>query len=272
MMDGKVAFVALTYSDWKQTEFMEKWFDETVPGWSLYIHPKERLRCPVFQKYVIDQKMIVPTNWGQYSLVEATCNLLRVALRDPENRQFVLISDSHLPVNSMAKTLEVLESFPGICCSSSPKTLVKNRFLKMMNASARDHQSGKIPYKLEHAVFVSQWFVCDRSAAEAFVAAEEKYRGLFKPRNVSLADEMWFSMTSNMLKLAWNNKMSCYYTRELETSRTLIQAGHRKLPCTWDSIPDSMILEMRKKSIPFIRKVCDVTKFNPVMILNDTLA
>jgi hypothetical protein len=61
-----------------------------------YIHPKTKVVHPELEQYVISP--LIPTEWGKYSIVEATLALLRVAYSNPENEWFVLLSYDAYPL------------------------------------------------------------------------------------------------------------------------------------------------------------------------------
>ena len=89
----KFAFLFLTYDNINNSEHIIKFIDKD----NLYIHPKfpGNLKSNL-KKYVISD--LVKTEWGKYSIVKATINLLKEAYKNKDNEYFILLSSDSYPI------------------------------------------------------------------------------------------------------------------------------------------------------------------------------
>ena len=113
----------------------------------IYIHPKSIERVAAkYRKYVI--ATVLPTKWGDYSLVAATIELLRAALENPQNEFFVLCSGDSVFIATPAMIARFLPQYSMFA------------FIEKKRAE----------YK------TSQWFTLTRTDAETIVNTAAKYR------------------------------------------------------------------------------------------------
>jgi hypothetical protein len=249
----KVAFLALTYGTFEKYELMRRFFNGADSGlYNLYIHNKEDLRDEYFAKYRIKDK-IQDTQWGHHSLVDATLLLLKEALADPCNTRFVLISDSHLPLHSMKTTCRILQEHHGLYFSVLDQQMASHRFYKMfvMPQGSPVH----IPISSKCAEFVSQWFVCDRLAAESFLEADREYGHLFDRSRITYADESWFAVMANHLKIPYTDCSFCYWNWKLASEKIMTDKGCKMYPHTFAEVTREFIDSQRDDGKLFIRKV-----------------
>lgn len=268
MNNGKVAFLALTYKSFQKEDLMKRFFDESQKElYNLYIHSKEDISGNYFHKYVIDSSLRIPTAWGYYSLVQATCILLKEALKDPSNQKFILISDSHLPLYNMKDMTEILfKEAHVLSFRFLDGRLAKHRFYKMLNFSSSNVID--IPFSVKDASFVSQWFVCNRADAEIFVEAEAKYRNLFDHQCLTLADESWFAIIAKHNKIPYQDRTFCFSDWDWETDEYMISKGCKKNPHTFSKVSNEFIDEQRDSGNIFIRKVHPETYIDEDYILS----
>ncbi|KAH0894903.1 hypothetical protein HID58_057332 [Brassica napus] len=98
--DSKIAFMFLTPGALPFERLWDRFFQEHEGKFSVYIHAsKER---PVhYSRYFVNREIRSDeVVWGRISMVDAERRLLANALRDPTNQQFVLLSDSCVPLRS----------------------------------------------------------------------------------------------------------------------------------------------------------------------------
>ncbi|CAN8229990.1 unnamed protein product [Cochlearia groenlandica] len=97
---SKIAFMFLTPGTLPFERLWDRFFQGHEEKFSVYIHAsKER---PVhYSRYFVNREIRSDeVVWGRISMVDAERRLLSNALRDPTNQQFVLLSDSCVPLRS----------------------------------------------------------------------------------------------------------------------------------------------------------------------------
>lgn len=98
--DKKIAFCFLLYDEVKHRGVWEKFFkgdDYPVPSFNIYAHVKKVTdKTPEW----IEKAKIrtVKTEWCEESLVTAWVNMLKTALKDPNNKYFALLSGECIPL------------------------------------------------------------------------------------------------------------------------------------------------------------------------------
>jgi hypothetical protein len=82
MCQHKVAFLNLSLNSFNHRIIWNSFFEQGDKDiFNLYIHSKDK-KCFLFKDYFI--KNTVPTKWGHFSLVEATIELMKTALKDEQ--------------------------------------------------------------------------------------------------------------------------------------------------------------------------------------------
>jgi Core-2/I-Branching enzyme len=106
-----IAFCFLTIGDIKHESSWIHFFEsiEDKSRYNIYINSKTPLKSSYFQKYAIENPY-TNTKWGTPSLVYATLHLFRAALKNTENKYFVLLSDSCIHVNEFSKVEDFIKT------------------------------------------------------------------------------------------------------------------------------------------------------------------
>jgi hypothetical protein len=270
-MSKKIAFIALTYNTFQKEELMRRFFDERYSDrYNLYIHPKEDFdMTSTFSKNVIPyDERIHNTEWGYFSLVEATIALLRHALKDPSNEKFILISDSHLPlynINDMCDRLWEEADVTSFEVYDIDK-IAAQRFFRMFKLQKM--RAITIPISLKAAMFVSQWFVCTRKDAATFVDVYDRMRHMFDNENMTLSDECWFGTIANHTMMSWKNRSFCFSDWHWETEQYMIDRGCKRNPHTFGVVTRDNINMYRADGKVFIRKIHSSTLVNEDYLLS----
>jgi len=269
-MIKKIAFLALTYDKFQNEELMRKFFSKKASHlYNLYIHNKNELIDSTFSENCLPKDQIIDTKWGHYSLVRAAVRLMLHALKDSDNEYFVLISDSHCPLYSMKEMHSVVErSFAKLSFSHQPReqSIAKKRFLNSLD-KRRLHYC---PIDINSGKFASQFFVCRRSDAQAFVDNEPKLRKWFDQNCGACQDETYFRSVADYLKLDYQIKGCCHFNFYLYSKREFIESGIRDRPKTYSKISNKMIDILRNKyEYLFIRKICGKTEIDQNYLFND---
>jgi hypothetical protein len=257
-MSKKIAFIALTYNTFQKEELMRRFFDKQYSDrFNLYIHPKVDLNADsLFTSYCIPyNERVHNTEWGYFSLVEATIALLRHGLKDPSNEKFILISDSHLPLYNINDMCDRLWEEADVTCFNVYDTdrFAAHRFFKMFRLQKM--RAIMIPISMKAAMFVSQWFVCTRKDAAAFVDAYDKMHHLFDKDTLTLADECWFGTIANHAMMPWKNRSFCFSDWYWETEQYMVDRGCKKNPHTFGVVTQGNINKYRADGNMFIRKI-----------------
>lgn len=105
----KIAFLFLLVRNPNKIDEWIKFFkNANKKHFSIYVHCSfpNNITEPIFVKNLI--KNIIPTRWGDISLVKAMINLLREAYKDPEITHFHFVSDSCVPLYPFCDTYNMM--------------------------------------------------------------------------------------------------------------------------------------------------------------------
>lgn len=212
--------------------------------YSIVIHPKEtwKVTHPLFHKKICSN--LCRTEWGDWSLVEATLNLLRDGLKDPDNKYFILCSEACIPIQTfdfIYNTLRISDSTIFFCDNFygydydeniMSKYLEKNRYAKQ-----------------------SQWMILKREDAEELIKEEELKLPFSK---VFIPDEHFFINTMIIRNRKWKDGKVTYVNWKLNKGSA---------PKTFIHISQFDLQELenaRKKGWLFARKfhfMSDIDKY-----------
>jgi hypothetical protein len=254
----KFAFLFLTYDNIYNFEHIIKFVDKD----NLYIHPKfpNNINSNL-KKYVISD--LVKTEWGEYSIVKATINLLQEASKNPDNTYFVLLSSDSYPIYDK-KTF--IKNF-----NKLTKNKVNNSCFNFLGSirrisEARDTaglSSAQVllkPGEIENFYKTSQWWILSRNDVQVILDTESKYFKLFQYRKIKSAaiDELYF-LTVLMMEDKNYKYTNCnwMYTKW----KKYVFSMH---PAIINKITDLDLKEIKKNKGLFIRKVTDNFDFIPI--------
>eukprot|EP00257_Ricinus_communis_P009367 XP_002527972.2 uncharacterized protein LOC8282072 [Ricinus communis] len=96
----KIAFMFLTPGSLPFERLWEKFFYGHEDRFSVYVHASREKPLHVSRYFVGRDIRSDKVEWGKISMVEAEKRLLAHALLDPDNQQFVLLSDSCVPLHA----------------------------------------------------------------------------------------------------------------------------------------------------------------------------
>lgn len=107
---SKIAFLFLTIGDVSHPKLWEDYFLECPQKASIYVHPKypKQVSLEWMTKNIISK--LVPTRWGY--LTQAFYQLLQQAYQNSQNKHFIFISDSCIPITKLSVFWEFVSSFP----------------------------------------------------------------------------------------------------------------------------------------------------------------
>ena len=254
---NKIAFLFLTKGDSNVSNIWKYYFkDISTNLYNIYCHPKKKPSQLFLKKNVI--QTIIPTQWGDISLVKATILLLREAFKDENNKFFILVSESCCPVQSFKKLYDKIFSIKKSWIYYQHHDNRYDRYLKM---------DKKLKYIIPFNRFLSQnqWMVLSRLHTSIILKNTDKL-SLFK--NVHAIDEHYFIL---ILLLYYKNmdNLSCVVYNQKITY------------CDWSDIRSSHPKEFKyleastlKKAIVancfFIRKISsDCKVYKEIIFLLD---
>ena len=95
----KIAFLFLVYDEIAHEDLWAKFFEGADPSlYTIYIHYKNNKKLKHFEKYKL--RNCIETKFADISLVHANNLMLREALRDEQNKKFINVSQSCIPLKS----------------------------------------------------------------------------------------------------------------------------------------------------------------------------
>ena len=98
--EDKIAFLFLTRNNLKRLDMWKKFLKGNESRYSIYCHAKEltEVKDTLLKTNLIPEH--IDTCWGCISVVEAYILLMRNALLNPNNKKFILVSESSVPIVS----------------------------------------------------------------------------------------------------------------------------------------------------------------------------
>lgn len=97
----KLCFLFMVYNKLNKPDIWDAFFSNADPSkYSIFVHSKYDIideNSKILQNNLIDERY--ETEWGTWSLVEVQNKLLEIGLKDPLNKKFLFLSDSHVPLH-----------------------------------------------------------------------------------------------------------------------------------------------------------------------------
>ena len=241
----KVAFLNLSLHSFNQERAWGKFFDGgDKDSFNLYIHSKSKKKCR-FSDYYIDKT--IPTGWGHFSLVEATIELIKAALKDEGNEYFSLISDSHFPLYTLDKTISLIkERYPKTTFAKHFSFHTKVKSQKLFKEGIKGYDFGE--YNA-----VCQFFVCRRRDIEVFIETFEHWSQFFVKEKVIFADEFYFLGVAEQLGMHF--KMDQATTYSDWSFRKLPDGKLDRNPRVFNTFNKAMLESYRNQGFLYARKV-----------------
>jgi hypothetical protein len=217
---NKIAFLYLTIDNPNKT------IDYLIKNKNnIYIHPKNEIDKK-YEKYIINK--VIDTNWGTWSLIEATINLLKSALKNVDNDYFILCSgDSYL--------LRKKFDYHGLSCFD---------FVK----------------KQDNYYKSAQWWILNKQDAIIIVKTINKYKYLKNIKFDGAIDEYYFlTVLMNENKNYKYNQFESIYKRWFKIAIT-------KHPVIFNKVTAYDLQDIKKENSIFIRKVLPTFKLKEYQV------
>ncbi len=184
---AKIALCFLVYDKFDCENIWKKWLETNNARFSIYIHSKYSFKTVLNE--AINIVPTVPTEWGGFSLVKATCKLYEHALKDPANKKFVLLSQACIPLKSPDYIYNFL---------MKDNMSYYYNYDTTANALNRFHiVQSRLPLaKIEKH---SQWIIVNREHSQYLIESVPMLETVFTKAGDAIADESWFLIVINML-------------------------------------------------------------------------
>ena len=250
----KVAFLNLSYNAFNRNDIWKDFFDRgDQNSFNLYIHPKDESEC-VFSDYFIDNR--VETAWGHFSLVEATIELMKAALKDKDNEYFTLISDSHLPLYSLDEITKLIEKkYSKMTFSTHGAISSKMAAQRILKRGVQGNHN----FNLYNAV--CQFFVCRRKDVIQFIETFEHFTQFFIKNEVIFADEFYFWAVARELKMDFDiGQASTYSDWNVYKNSDSTQIARQ--PREAEFFNSLVLKTLRKQGFIFTRKIMPTTELS----------
>jgi len=215
----KIAFLILTYGN----PLFHKKIKKLSKKYNIYIHPKFANEVDnYFKKYII--KDIVETKWGDFSIVQATLNMLTVAYAD-NNDYYFLISGDSCPLYN------------------------QKLFSTMFSSNNNDISSFDFMKKYDNIYKSSQWWMMIKQDVSIILNTTDKYKNFFLNKRLDGAyDENYFlTVLQNEIKDYKYKNTKVMYVRWLH----MIITRH---PFIFNKLTQNDIIDIAKEQSYFIRK------------------
>ncbi|XP_010526371.1 PREDICTED: uncharacterized protein LOC104803954 [Tarenaya hassleriana] len=196
--NSKIAFMFLTPGSLPFEKLWDRFFQGHEGKFSIYIHASKERPSHVSPYFVDREIRSDEVVWGGISMIDAERRLLANALRDPENQQFVLLSDSCVPLRSFEYIYNYLmyTNISFVDCFDDPGPHGSGRHM--------DHMLPEIPKKDFRKG--AQWFTMKRQHAVVIMADSlyySKFRDYCRPgvegNKNCIADEHYLPTFFHML-------------------------------------------------------------------------
>ncbi|KAJ9548045.1 hypothetical protein OSB04_020588 [Centaurea solstitialis] len=168
LKNPKIAFMFLTPGPLPFETLWDKFFQGHDGKFTVYVHASREKPTHVSPYFVGRNIRSEKVAWGKISMVDAERRLLANALEDPNNQQFVLLSDSCVPIHNFDYVYNYLmfTNVSFLDCFDDPGPHGGGRY--------SDHMLPEVEYKDFRKG--SQWFTLKRQHAIIIVADSLYYR------------------------------------------------------------------------------------------------
>lgn len=179
---SKIAFLLLTYDE--HNKYIE--LENFLKSGNIYVHAKYPKKVNSYLKnYII--KDYVETDWGGIGIVKAEIKLLENAIRNNDNKWFILLSQT--------------------CCPLLTYESLKNELNKNNNIYSF------FDYVIKDGIFykTSQFWILNRQDVETIINTQNKYLNLYKNVKTILDEKYFLTVLMNENKdYKFNNKTTTY--------------------------------------------------------------
>ena len=260
----KIAFLFMIYDLIEKEDLWYNFFkDIDINKFSIYIHGKDnnqiKFKHDFFKNYIIKENY--PTEWACYSLVHLQNRLLELALIDENNKKFILLSGTHIPLHNFDFIYDFLikddNSYIFFQHYSNQSSDLLNRFTTINNYKK---------YNLYNWNYASQWSILNRNITKFILDNETEFNTIFSKSKYP--DEYAY------INYIIENKKFKNIINKRTSYSSLVQSidckKYRSSPHTFDNNEiNERLLNNIKSSYLFMRKIANTCNINEDWILNN---
>ena len=197
----KIAFLFLTIDNVRFPKIWKEYFKNNESKINIYCHPKypEKVTVPWQKLNIIND--LAETEWGK--IIYALVNLFKASLKDKDNKKFIILSESCLPIKSFNKLYKFLAN-----------DNIHTSYIDFWEMPEKDHNllKSKLPsfkYKLKKH---SAWFCLSRHHIKKLLLTPE----IYKFSKILVGDENFLTLlhSSNNIKDFTINYANWTYSKE----------------------------------------------------------
>ena len=166
-LNNKIAFLFLTREDVNYPNIWNEYFNDKSK-FNIYMHPKNKNNVKSFMKNYIIKDLVV-TEWGRGSIIVAMINLLKAAIKDNDNKMFVFLSESCLPIKSLSILHQQIINSKKSYLKSMP---VKGNTLKRFTFLKQPENLGITQKNFKKA---ETWCILTRHHVETIIKYSEEF-------------------------------------------------------------------------------------------------
>jgi hypothetical protein len=260
----KIAFLFMIYDLIEKEDLWYNFFkDIDINKFSIYIHGKDnnqiKFKHDFFKNYIIKENY--PTEWACYSLVHLQNRLLELALIDENNKKFILLSGTHIPLHKFDFIYDFLikddNSYISFQHYSNQSSDLLNRFTTINNYKK---------YNLYNWNYASQWSILNRNITKFILDNETEFNMIFSKSKYP--DEYAY------INYIIENKKFKNIINKRTSYSSLVQSidckKYRSIPHTFDNNEiNERLINNIKSSYLFMRKIANTCNINEDWILNN---
>jgi len=230
---SKIAFCFLTYENFSQPALWNNFFSNKQDKYNIYIHNKLPFIDYVYhnEKYCIDN--CIATQYAHISVVKATIELFKKALLDPENKYFVLLSESCIPLYNFDDIYSMIQTK-----NTNIIDVVNNTNMERFNDLNYDNFFDKNNFAKQKPCTI-----LNRTTAELFAYTDFTY--LFND-NFYAPDEHYFINLCNKFSIPYLNSHINYSHWEW---------NHQGRPKTYNELTIEEVNHLKSQNYMFMRKI-----------------
>ncbi|CAN1825500.1 Glycosyltransferase BC10 [Linum perenne] len=241
----KIAFMFLTPNVLPFEKLWEKFFEGHEERFTIYIHSSRNKPVHTSRYFAGRDIHSDKVEWGKISMVDAERRLLAHALLDPDNHQFILLSDSCVPLRTFNYVYNFL-MFTNVSYIDSyvdPGPHGNGRYSEHMSPEvhyadfrkgAQPNMNGKNCYADEHYLQTFFTMIDPHGIAKWSVTHVDWSEGKWHPRSYRAGD-----ITYNFLKNLTTVDEAIHVTSEGKKKTTW-------RPCLWNGVKRPCYLFARK--------------------------
>ena len=223
-MVNKIAFLFLTIDNTRFPEIWEYYFKGNEDKINIYVHPKnkELVTDSFLRDNIIDD--LRETSWAR--VFDASISLLKTALIDNDNKYFMIVSDSCLPIKSFDK-------FYNFVVDNKDLSYIDDNYYFTINEKEsidylfKKHDIGKYFDREYNFKKHSAWWCLSRYLVKLIFKDKKINNDINKFRKIHSGDELWMSVfypdhkdnlkSYSILYKNWENNVKAFkLTKEIK--------------------------------------------------------